>query len=472
MKPRILIVDDERSLRLVLRKNLMSEGYECVLARDGVEAIESLGREQIHVVVTDLRMPGVDGMQLLEHCQKKYPLVPVIMITAHGTVDTAVQAMKNGAFDYITKPFEQSELKIVVAKAVATSDLVGADSLVSGSGAGRYGIIGSTPPMAGVFDIIAKVADSPTTVLITGESGTGKELVSRALHVESSRKKRPFIRINCAAIPKDLIESELFGYEKGAFTGAVSSKPGRFELAHEGTLFLDEIGEIPLAMQVKLLRALQEQEFERVGGIRTIKVDVRLIAATNQDLERCIAEGRFREDLYYRLAVVPIRMPALRERKGDIDLLAEHIIAKFNDRLKKNVAGITPEAIACFKRYDWPGNIRELENVLERMMLFASTELLGQDDVPEELRVPSQNPASATVDAAAAAATSQGVGPLKELVKETTVRVEKEVIIKALDETGGNVTRAAQMLHISRKSLQNKMKEYGLRDPDPSEEGA
>ena len=462
MKPHILIVDDEPSLRAILRKNLRDEGYECILARAGGEAIELLGKEQVHVIVTDLRMPGIDGMQLLEYCTRKYPLVPVIMITAHGTVDTAVQAMKNGAFDYITKPFEQSELKLVVSKAVKTSKLAGTDALVTGSGPGQYGIIGSTPAIQVIFDVIEKVADSPTTVLITGESGTGKELISRALHVESSRANKPFIRINCAAIPKDLIESELFGYEKGAFTGAVSSKPGRFELAHEGTLFLDEIGEIPLEMQVKLLRALQEQEFERVGGIRTIRVDVRLIAATNQNLEKMIAEGRFREDLYYRLNVVPIRMPALRERKNDIPALSEHIITKYNDRLKKAVTALSPEATQAFMVYDWPGNIRELENVLERMMLFASTEELSDGDVPPELR---RTGSGVAIDPGAiAAATQGGVGPLKELVKETTVRVEKEVIVKALKETGGNVTRAAQMLHISRKSLQNKMKEYELRE--------
>ncbi|MFT7624596.1 MAG: two-component system response regulator AtoC [Myxococcota bacterium] len=465
-KPRILVVDDERNLRTVLCANLKREGYEPIQAVDGLQAIDMLKRERVHVVVTDLRMPGLDGMGLLGHIASKYPLIPVIMITAHGTVDTAVAAMKNGAFDYVTKPFEQAELKMVIAKAVATSKLSGPSALIPVGDHGRYGMIGTTDAMGSIFRIIDKVADTPTTVLITGESGTGKELISRALHSESSRAGKPFIRINCAAIPKDLIESELFGYEKGAFTGAVGSKPGRFELANEGTLFLDEIGEIPLEMQVKLLRALQEQEFERVGGIRTINVDVRLIAATNQNLEQLISEQRFREDLYYRLNVVPIRAPALRERKPDIKLIARHIIAKYNERLKKSVTGLSRDALSALMDYDWPGNIRELENVLERMMLFASGEELTVEDVPVELRNATERPGTAAAQAAAAHATSQGVGPLKELVKETTVRVERDIIVKALDETNGNVTKAAQLLQISRKSLQNKMKEYELRDDE------
>ena len=471
MKPRILVVDDERNLRTVLCANLRREGYEPIQAVDGASAIDMLSKEQFHVVVTDLRMPQVDGMALLEFINRKYPLIPVIMITAHGTVDTAVQAMKNGAFDYITKPFEQSELKVIIGKAVATSKLQGTRSVFADANAAnaKFGIIGRSDAMKVIFDIVEKVACSPTTVLITGESGTGKELISRALHTESQRSKKPFIRINCAAIPKDLIESELFGYEKGAFTGAVGSKPGRFELANEGTLFLDEIGEIPQEMQVKLLRALQEQEFERVGGIRTISVDVRLIAATNQNLELAVAEGRFREDLYYRLNVVPVRMPALRERRDDIPLLVEHIITKYNERLGKGTTGLTDAAISAFRAYDWPGNIRELENVLERMMLFASGEVLDIGDVPDEVRNPAGSSASATVEAHAAAATQGGVGPLKELVKETTVRVEKEVIVRALEQTGGNVTRAAELLAISRKSLQNKMKEYDLRDSDDAQ---
>jgi DNA-binding NtrC family response regulator len=458
VKPRILVVDDEPSLRTVLAANLMRENYVPILASDGAQAIGMLRKEQVQVVVTDMRMPNVDGMALLDHITNAYPEIPVIMITAHGTVDTAVEAMKKGAFDYITKPFEQSELKIIIAKAVATNKLSGHQTIAVDEG--RFGLIGTTQAMEDVFSVVDKVADSPTTILITGESGTGKELIARALHVNSSRSDKPFIRINCAAIPKDLIESELFGYERGAFTGAVSSKPGRFELAHDGTLFLDEIGEIPLEMQVKLLRALQEQEFERVGGIRTLKVDVRLIAATNQNLEDAIAAGRFREDLYYRLNVVPIRMPALRGRKEDIRLLCTHIITKYNDRLKKQVNDLSEEALSAFYNHDWPGNIRELENVLERMMLFSSSSELQLDDVPEELR---QAGGSAFVAADGVTLGGQG---LKEVVKEITAQSERSLIVQALKETSGNVTRAAQVLQISRKSLQNKMKEFDLRDAE------
>jgi len=460
MKPVILVVDDEPNLRKVLSANLRLADYHPMTAIDGADAIEVLQTEDVHVVISDIRMPNVDGMALLNHITDNYPLLPVIMITAHGTVDTAVEAMKLGAFDYITKPFDQEELQLVVRKAVATSRYSMAEE-----GTGRFGIVAATAGMEEIFNIIDKVADTPSTVLITGESGTGKELVSRALHESSTRADKPFIRINCAAIPKDLIESELFGYEKGAFTGAVTRKPGRFELAHEGTLFLDEVAEIPLEMQVKLLRAIQEQEFERVGGIRTIKVDVRLVAATNQDLEVLIQENRFREDLFYRLNVVPVRLPALRERREDVRLLSTHILTKYNDRLKKNVTGLTDNAMSAFMAYDWPGNVRELENVLERMMLLSQNEILGLDDVPTELRERIQ-PLESAIDAATVAASTQQVGPLKELVRETTVRLEKEFIIKALKETSGNVTRAAQILQISRKSLQNKMKEFGLRDAD------
>jgi transcriptional regulator with GAF, ATPase, and Fis domain len=305
-------------------------------------------------------------------------------------------------------------------------------------------------------------------VLITGESGTGKELVARALHEHSSRRQEPFIKINCAAIPKTLMESELFGYEKGAFTGAVSSKPGRFELADKGSLFLDEIGEIPIEMQVKLLRVLQESEFERVGGIKTIKVDVRLITATNRDLQKEVTAGTFREDLYYRLNVVPIHLPPLRERTGDIPLLVEHFVAKFNDRLKKRFTRVEDDALGRLVEHHWPGNIRELENVLERTMLFSDGSTIRAQDLPPELQaqvaVPLAAPASGSGPYPTVPPT--GAGSLKEIVRQETERVERELIIRALDETGGNVTQAARKLKISRKSLQNKMKEFGLRDRD------
>ena len=313
--------------------------------------------------------------------------------------------------------------------------------------------------MRHVFDIVAKVADSPSTVLVTGESGTGKELVARELHRNSSRRDKPLIKVNCAAIPKDLVESELFGYEKGAFTGAVGSKPGRFELADGGTLFLDEIGEIPVEMQVKLLRALQESEFERVGGIKTIAVDVRLIAATNRDLEELIRGGRFREDLFYRLNVVPIALPPLRDRREDVPLLVSHFIEKYDRRLGKRVERVADDAMQLLLQYGWPGNIRELENVMERSILFAEGPVVRAEDLPETLR-------ERAVAAGATGAPATAGASMKDIVRQAQAELERELIARALEETGGNVTQAAKRLQISRKSLQVKMKELGLRGTD------
>jgi len=325
--------------------------------------------------------------------------------------------------------------------------------------------VGESPQMQDVMRIIDKVADTPSTVLITGESGTGKELIATALPEGSSRHDKAFIRINCAAIPRELIESELFGYERGAFTGAVTSKPGRFELADGGTLFLDEIGEIPVEMQVKLLRALQESEFERVGGIKTTRVDVRLIAATNRDLNLEIEAGRFRKDLYYRLAVVPISLPPLRERPSDIPTLVRHFVDKYNRRLNKRIEGMTDEALALVQAYAWPGNIRELENLIERTLLFADGPLIGAADLPQHLRTPgAATPLPGPGPVAGTLPVPAGETGLKDIVRQRAAELEKEIITRALEETGGNVTRAAKLLQISRKSLQTKMKEFSLRD--------
>jgi DNA-binding NtrC family response regulator len=415
------------------------------------------------VVVTDLVMPGVGGLDLLTRVSAQYPDIPVIVITAHGTVETAVQALKAGAFDYITKPFEQAELAKVIAKASRAHEIERQN--VHGPAEGeKPPLVGSSPAMRHIFDIIGKVADSPSTVLITGESGTGKELVARQLHVDSSRHDKPLIKVNCAAIPKDLVESELFGYERGAFTGAVGSKPGRFELADGGTLFLDEIGEIPIEMQVKLLRALQESEFERVGGLKTISVDVRLIAATNRNLEELIRDGRFREDLYYRLAVVPIALPALRERREDIPLLVRHFVEKYNARLGKRVERVEDDALQLLLSYSWPGNIRELENLMERSVLFADEPVIRAAALPDALR---ERCGAAVVPVAPIGSLGNIAAPsgasMKDIVRQAQAELEKELISRALDETGGNVTRAAKRLQISRKSLQVKMKELGLR---------
>jgi two-component system, NtrC family, response regulator AtoC len=473
-RKQILVVDDEPNLRRVLSAQLMRDGYDVHTAVDGEQALRILQENHIDLVITDLRMPNMDGMELLRRALELDEELPVVMITAHGTVDNAVEALKTGAFDYITKPFDQGEVRIIVKKALRTRDLAATEATRPAPSAtqegARYGIIGRSAGILELYAVLDRVADTPTTVLITGESGTGKELVARALHENSSRAEKPFIKVNCAAIPKDLMESELFGYERGAFTGAVGSKPGRFELASGGTLFLDEIGSIPVEMQVKLLRALQESEFERVGGIKTIHVDVRLVAATNSDLKKEIASGSFREDLYYRLNVVPIRLPSLQERAEDIPLLVRHFIGKFNARLKKRVSGIHPDAAALLAAYSWPGNIRELENVIERAVLFCDREELQVPDLPPELRERSAAARSPLAQEPALATSAPAADGLKEQVKAAMSRLERELINKALDQTGGNVTHAARLLKISRKGLQLKMKELGLRERDERSE--
>jgi two-component system, NtrC family, response regulator AtoC len=460
----VLIVDDEVNIRRVLAAMLKREGYEVTTAADGEQALGALQKTPVHVVVTDLVMPRMGGMELLRRVTGEFPDVPVIVITAHGSVDSAVAALKAGAFDYITKPFEQDELKKVIAKAARAHDLERQNlHTILNDGDGPP-LVGESPPMRSIYEMVARVADSPSTVLITGESGTGKELIAKALHRGSSRRDRPLIKVNCAAIPKDLVESELFGYERGAFTGAVGSKPGRFELADGGTLFLDEIGEVPVEMQVKLLRAIQESEFERVGGIKTLRVDVRLIAATNRDLKQLIADGKFREDLYYRLAVVPIVLPPLRDRREDVPLLVKHFIDKYDQRLGKRVEGIEEEALQVLMGYAWPGNIRELENLMERSVLFADGPVIQASALPDSLREKGPQPPTpiAAVGPLGAIAAPSGAS-MKEIVRQAQAELEKELITRALEETGGNVTRAAKRLQISRKSLQVKMKELGLR---------
>jgi nitrogen regulation protein NR(I) len=461
---RILVVDDEANLRKVLAAMLRKDGYEVAVAENGEMALAEFEKNGADIVISDLVMPKLGGMEILAKVKATRPDVPVIIITAHGTVDSAVEAMKLGAFDYITKPFEHAEIRSVVAKAARTQEA--RQGHVPPEGRARMSLIGNSPQMQELAKIIDKVADTPSTVLITGESGTGKELVATALHDGSSRRDKPLIKINCAAIPKDLMESELFGYERGAFTGAVTSKPGRFELADGGTLFLDEIGEVPVEMQVKLLRVLQESEFERVGGIKTCRVDVRVIAATNRDLEKEIEAGRFRKDLYYRLNVVPIHLAPLRERASDVPQLVSHFIEKHNKRLNKKIEGISDEALARLQAYPWPGNIRELENMMVRVLLCADGPRIELKDLPEPVRGGLQPPAPAAGDAVP----EPGEKPLKDFLKEKQAQIEKSFIVQALQKTDGNVTRAAKLLQISRKSLQMKMKEFGLRDESPPEE--
>lgn len=468
---RLLIADDEASLRKVLSASLRKAGFDVVAAKDGQEALELLlaaqkkSSDAFDVVIADVRMPRMDGMELLSAMRTRGIDVPAVMLTAHGTVDMAVTALKEGAFDFLTKPYERDEVLRVVKKAIGQQAAHLKDASPQTDETGHPTLVGTSERMRRVHDIIARVAATPSTVLITGESGTGKELVARALHDQSPRAKKPFISINCAAIPETLIESELFGYEKGAFTGAVSSKPGRFELADGGTLFLDEIGDLPVEMQVKLLRALQESRFERVGGIKTLEVDVRLVAATNRDLQAAIADGSFREDLYYRLNVVPVQLPPLRERTEDVAPLVEHFRAKFNTRLDRAVERFTEDALGILRAYPWPGNIRELENIIERTMLFCDAADVTVDDLPPDLVAQVDGaPRSGLLEGLPALVTMDEDASMRDIVRQATAGLERELIARALENTDGNVTHAARRLKISRKSLQLKMKEFGLRD--------
>ncbi len=463
----VLIADDEQNLRKVLSALLRHDGHKTIAVPNGESALHAVSHEYIDMLITDLRMPGMGGLELLDAVHQSHPTLPVIVITAHGSIDTAMSALRKGAVDYITKPFDKEELKLAVRKALAAKAKDDAEPSLLGSK--RF--IGDSESMRQVFRIIEKVAATPSSVLITGDSGTGKEMVAASLHAQSDRAEQALVKVNCAAIPKDLMESEFFGHEKGAFTGAVATKPGRFELADQGTLFLDEIAEIPIDMQVKLLRALQEGEFERVGGVETIAVDVRVIAATNRDLQLQIENGEFREDLFYRLNVVPIVLPALRNRQDDILPLAQNFIEKYSARLGRPVKELSSAAIAALQAYGWPGNVRELENVIERILVFAEGEGIEVEDLPNEIRGrprdegPRLQVRAESLNVAAEIADIGVSGDsMKEIVRRATAGLERDLIVRALEYTNGNITRAARLLRISRKGLQNKMKELGLRE--------
>jgi len=445
----ILVVDDDRNVCRVLKDLLERAGFEVLTAPDVDAAVPILKQQDLDLIVTDLKMPGKSGMDLLSLCHEARPAVPVIMMTAYADVEAAVTAMKKGAYDFITKPFDENELLNVAKKAFGESkknkELL--SSYFDEASPFITEIIGKTPVIQQVLRMAQKIARTDSTVLITGETGVGKELIARAIHSASQRKSHPFVKVNCAAIPDTLLESELFGHEKGAFTGAVTNKPGRFEIAHQGTLFLDEIGEIPLHLQTKLLGVLQDKSFERLGGVKTMKVDVRIITATNQDLSSAVQSGTFRSDLFYRLNVVPIHVPPLRERKDDLIPLVNYLLDKFASKYGKKIGAISPEVMATFINYDWPGNIRELENVMERMVVMSETDSLSLDQVPPEIRgVVSTTEAST----------------LKEKIETLSQVTEKQMIIDALNKTHQNRTQAAKLLGISRRTLQNKIKEYGL----------
>src|SRR5512132_2657632 len=388
-KARILVVDDEKSMRDLLSITLEKEGYDVLTAAGGEPAIELLHRDSVDAVITDLRMPKVDGLQVLRAAKEISPDTAVIVITAVASTETAVEAMKLGAYDYITKPFKLDEVSLIVRNALERKRLRDENLYLRKQLKTQHrfeNTIGKISRITEVFDTIRKIADSPSTAMITGESGTGKELVARAIHFNSFRRDKPFVSVNCGAIPEGLMESELFGHVRGAFTGAIANKVGLFSAAESGTLFLDEITEIPPLLQVKLLRAIQLREIRRVGDTKDIKTDVRLIAASNRDLERAVAEGVLREDLFYRLNVIPIQLPPLRERREDIPFLVDHFLQKFGKQLGKEVRGITPEGLAVLERHHWPGNIRELENVLERAIVLGAGEVIGVEALPESVR--------------------------------------------------------------------------------------
>ncbi|HEX9873414.1 MAG TPA: sigma-54 dependent transcriptional regulator [Deferrimonas sp.] len=448
---RILIVDDEEGMRRLLVRVLAKEGFETCAVASGREAMQQVAVDSFDLVITDIHMPGMGGLELLDELKAFDPALPIVVITAYGTVESAVQALRAGAYDYITKPFETDEIRLTVAKALERQRLLAENLYLHEELEGRYaftGIVGRSPTMQRVFDVASSVAGSTANVLITGESGTGKELIARSIHFNSPRKDKPFIVLNCAALSEGVMESELFGHERGAFTGAMATKKGRFELAHEGTLFIDEVGEMSLNAQVKLLRVIQEHEFERVGGTKTIRSDVRIVAATNKALEAEVKKGTFREDLYYRLNVVNIPLPALRERREDIEPLARHFLHKYVLETGRRIEDISPRALSCLLAYEWPGNVRELQNAMERAVVLAKGETLTPRDFPQGV----QGPGQICLDL------PERGGSLTEILED----LEMQLILQTLSRENGSQTRAAAALGIKRTTLRYKMEKYRL----------
>ncbi|WP_136795862.1 MULTISPECIES: sigma-54-dependent transcriptional regulator [Desulfosediminicola] len=456
----ILIVDDEPNYLIVLSELLKDEGYEVFTAPGGAEGFEMVKRLDLNLVITDMQMPEVDGLQLLSKVKEYNADLPVIMITAFAEVDKAVAAMQSGAYSYLAKPFSNDELLVNIQKAIELYVLVQENTRLRSEIKGKSsfsGMVGKNPKMKQVYEMIEKVAPTPASVLISGESGTGKELVAKAIHMNSPREKGPFITVNCAALSDNLLESELFGHEKGAFTGAVAMRKGRFELAHKGTIFLDEIGEIPLPLQSKLLRVLQERTFERVGGTKTFEVDVRIISASNRELKEEVAKGRFREDLFYRLNVIHVSLPALRERMDDMPLLVEYFITKFKDQLNKPDLSISAEALRLLMKLPWEGNIRELENTVERAAILCNDNVIEADDVqPDSIRPMEQSSWSQNLDL-------QQLLPDSVGLNDVLYTVEEKMLHQALEDTGYVQARAAEKLGITKSLLQYKMKKYGIK---------
>ncbi|HVU44832.1 MAG TPA: sigma-54 dependent transcriptional regulator [Terracidiphilus sp.] len=453
----ILIVDDDNSVRRVLQMQLAEAGYSVELATSGSEAHRLIAERRPKLVITDLRMPDMDGIELLSRIKQDEVQTTVIMITAFGSIDTAVQAMRLGAYDYITKPIDYEALLLAVHRAMERQELIDEVRNLRSALDQRYGfehIIGRSKSLLRVLEMASRVAEHDSTVLINGETGTGKELLARAIHHNSRRRNHPFVTVNCAAIPKDLVEAELFGYARGAFTGAVANKPGRIETADGGTLFLDEIGELPLESQVKLLRLIQHGEIERVGAAGTKTINVRIVAATNRNLSAMVEDGTFREDLFYRLAVVPLYLPPLRERKQDIPELVERLFHNAKERHGMENVRMAPNLAARFMNYRWPGNIRQLENVIERMLVLSNGVQITEDDLPDELREVQGTQQKSTL--------------LLELPEEgiSLEAVERELLLRALEKFDGNQSQAARYLDISRRTLIYRMEKYGLRQED------
>jgi two-component system, NtrC family, response regulator AtoC len=447
---KILVVDDEKNMRWALERALKAQGYEVYQAEDGKQGLEAALHIRPELVILDLKMPEMDGLAVLTALKEQAPEIMVVMITAHGSTASAVEAMKLGAYDYINKPFDIDELKLVVAKALEVENLKATVQRLEHEVKERYSfqnIIGKGQVIQSIFALIERIADTNATVLIQGESGTGKELVARALHYSSNRKINPFIQVNCAALPESLLESELFGHEKGAFTGAIAQRHGRFELANGGTIFLDEIGEISPQVQVKLLRVIQERSFERIGGQQTINIDVRVVAATNKDLAVEMREGRFREDLFYRLNVIPLHMPSLRERKEDIPLLIEHFLKKYDP--KGRISSVHPAALKLLVDYYWPGNVRELENTMERLAIVTPGATIEASDIPAEFRHSRVLP-----------------GPeVRFMMPESGLdleQVEKAFITQALELAQGNKSKAAKLLGLTRHTLLYRIEKHNL----------
>jgi DNA-binding NtrC family response regulator len=461
---RILVVDDEPEICWIVKKVLVDNGFEVELAFDGERGLEVVDRTRPCLVLLDLKMPGMDGFEALKHIKTRYAQLPVVILSASDNVGAAVRAMKLGAYDYISKPLNVDEMLITLKNALQTSELLSeVDHLKQQiATCQQENLIYACEGMQKVMDLAARIARYDVTVLIQGESGTGKELVAEYLHAHSPRASHPFVSIDCGALPESLVESELFGFERGAFTGAQERKLGRFELAQGGTLFLDEIGNLPPATQVKLLRVLQERKLQRLGGKGEVEIDVRILTATNSDLERGMRAGRFREDLYHRLNEFRIELPPLRDRGEDITVLTRRFLERFNRQFQKQVSGLTPEAWTVVRRYTWPGNVRELMNALKRAAVLA-TDLIGLAHLPPEiLELPARNEPGVPVAAAAAPEAGTANRSLKEICQEVSQRVERETIIRVLEDTRWNKVQTAKRLKINYKTLFNKMKELGI----------